>query len=43
MSNPVRAAGATSRADRASLLGYCMGGNLALLALASQELPCGAW
>jgi polyhydroxyalkanoate synthase len=28
-----------SGADRAGVLGYCMGGNLALLALASQALP----
>ena len=35
----LRAALAESRAEQASLLGYCMGGNLALLALASQELP----
>lgn len=28
-----------SRAQQASLVGYCMGGNLALLAVASQKLP----
>lgn len=33
------AALAESGAERASLLGYCMGGNLALLALGSQRLP----
>ena len=35
----LRAALAESEAAQASLLGYCMGGNLALLALASQQLP----
>jgi poly[(R)-3-hydroxyalkanoate] polymerase subunit PhaC len=35
----LRAALRTSKAERASLLGYCMGGNLALLALAAQRLP----
>ena len=35
----LRAALAESGAEQATLLGYCMGGNLALLALASQELP----
>jgi len=35
----LRAALAESGAERVSLLGYCMGGNLALLALASQRLP----
>ena len=32
----------TSQAERASILGYCMGGNLALLALATQDLSVGA-
>jgi polyhydroxyalkanoate synthase len=35
----LRAATSQSGAERASLLGYCMGGNLALLGLAAQELP----
>ncbi len=35
----LRAALAESHAEQASLLGYCMGGNLALLGLAGQELP----
>jgi len=35
----LRAALVESEAEQASCLGYCMGGNLALLALASQELP----
>jgi hypothetical protein len=30
---------AESRAEQASFLGYCMGGNLGLLALAGQTLP----
>ena len=35
----LRAALRESQAERASLLGYCMGGNLALMALAAQPLP----
>jgi polyhydroxyalkanoate synthase len=35
----LRAALDESSAERASLLGYCMGGNFALLALAAQRLP----
>jgi polyhydroxyalkanoate synthase len=35
----LRAALAASGAERASLVGYCMGGDLAVLGLASQELP----
>lgn len=35
----LRAALSHSNAEHGSLLGYCMGGNLALLALASQTLP----
>jgi polyhydroxyalkanoate synthase len=35
----LRAALRTSGAERANLLGYCMGGNLALLALAAHDLP----
>ena len=35
----LRTALSETGAERASLVGYCMGGNMALLALASQELP----
>lgn len=35
----LRAALTKSQAKEASLLGYCMGGNLALMGLASQDLP----
>jgi len=35
----LRAALDASGAERASMVGYCMGGNLALLGLAAQDLP----
>ena len=35
----LRAALDASGAERASMVGYCMGGNLALMGLAAQELP----
>ncbi len=38
----LRAALHESNAERASILGYCMGGNLALLGMATQRLPVGA-
>lgn len=39
LSRALRVALAESRAEQASFLGYCMGGNLGLLALAGQTLP----